>query len=77
MSEPQSGLALEKAKRGKHEEGKGETLTAIFLISVWVIGYAVILGVFRITKILEGLFGNLQMTASGSRVEVRTQKHGG
>jgi hypothetical protein len=52
-------------------------LTAMFLISGWVIGYAVILGVFRITKVLEGLFGNLQMTASSSRVEVETQKHGG
>lgn len=77
MSEPQSGLALDKAKDGQQEEAKGQTLTAMFLISVWVIGYAVILGVFRITKVLEGLFGNLQMTASSSRVEVRTQKHGG
>jgi hypothetical protein len=77
MSEPQSGLALDKAKSGQHEEAKGQTLTAMFLISAWVIGYAVILGVFRITKVLEGLFGSLQMTASSSRVEVGTQKHGG
>jgi hypothetical protein len=77
MSEPQSGLTLKKVKGHKHEEGKGQTLTAMFLISVWVVGYAMILGVFRITKVLENLFGNLQMSTSSSRVEARTQKHGG
>jgi hypothetical protein len=54
MSEPQARLVLDKGIQ--RVGGKDRTLADMLLISVWVAGYAVVLGVFRITKALESLF---------------------
>jgi hypothetical protein len=56
MSEAHSGVAGNKRVGGKRRGGKGRTLTDTLLISVWVAGYSVVLGVYRITKALESIF---------------------
>lgn len=56
MSEPQAGLAMSRGKGSQRGGEKSRTLTDMLLVSVWVVGYALILGIFRITKAVENHF---------------------
>jgi hypothetical protein len=56
---------------GQWNRGKKRTLADTGLISIWVIGYAIILVIFRLAKVVESHYSDHGLQSSGARLERR------
>jgi uncharacterized membrane protein len=71
MKNPQAAVVSGSGDSGQWNRGKKRTLADTVLISIWVIGYAIILVMFRLAKVVESHYSGHDLQSSGARPERR------